>query len=147
MFFLGAEKAVVPWRPGGWRTASPEQSESEDQSPWGWWITSRMAVGKICRPQTGPKHWSKKKLTLKGSSSTKNELSSESNNFKSCNTALPFQRPSCAARATELTFKICGVAQETWVWGWSPPWIHNFPTTSWQGFVGCQQEKREGTCM
>ena len=36
--------------------------------------------------------------------------------------------PSCAAGATELIFKICGVAQETWVRG-SPPWIHSFPTS------------------
>ena len=40
--------------------------------------------------------------------------------------------PSCAAGATELIFKICGVAQETWVRG--------------NVFVGCQQKpkKRKG---
>ena len=51
---------------------------------------------------------------------------------KNKNNPSELSSPSCAAGATELIFKICGVAQETWVRG--------------NVFVGCQQKpkKRKG---
>ena len=51
---------------------------------------------------------------------------------KTKNNPSELSSPSCAAGATELIFKICGVAQETWVRG--------------NVFVGCQQKpkKRKG---